>query len=459
MHQSPLHRMIPRVAAALTLLTSLGGCGFGTAGILAGSGSGSGSTNGRSVASSMLVTRKAQSPCDIYFVLRDQEGDASDIEIGIRRAGEPEFRPVTLAAGSRPLSGVPDASAPYRLQWDFAADLGSNAYHDDVEVQVIVKGGVSPPLLQAVEVVNDDPSVASFLPEVEGAAAYTGSIVFALVVADSAGDEVSLQVEYNADAAHGYPDPAWKAAAVSPTAMRTTKSGSAGIIVWSSVEDLPGFDGNVELRLRAVDSFGATGRYVVTPPLRVDNNSPPSVVFEEAAFLLGSKDRGNIPLSFTVVDAESDPVAIVVQWRVPGHPWPALPTSPTVLRRLVDDPSLGAERMALQIGKESPFRFGGRFGACDGLQPDQVRLPELASAAAGLLASGLATQTVEVMRTTREPMPVAWSPNPLNGPVAAVAGVEGYSVLVLDSGGGSGWRCGSSHCNRRFGVGDDRLRH
>ena len=83
--------------------------------------------------------------------------------------------------------------------------------------------------------------------------------------------------------------------------------------------------------------------------------------------------------------------------------------------------------------------FGGRIGFLPGLASNQVRLPELASQAAGLLGRGIAGRTLEILRPTGIPEPISLAANILEGPVAAISGANGRSAFVLDEG-PAGWR-------------------
>ncbi len=121
---SPYRTIIP-----CGLLLLLGSCGFGTAAIVSAT-DGGGTTTGTSAsfASTLLAPRSLASPASIFFVMTDLEGDAADVQIGFRTQPTGDFQPITLAAGSPPLVGVPSSTTPYRVQWDFAADLGGAGY-------------------------------------------------------------------------------------------------------------------------------------------------------------------------------------------------------------------------------------------------------------------------------------------------------------------------------------------
>ncbi|MBL8728394.1 MAG: VCBS repeat-containing protein [Planctomycetes bacterium] len=424
------------------------GCGFGTAAVV-GSSSSDGGSSGQSVASALLAPRSPTSPASIFFVLTDQEGDAADVELRFRQNATEDFRPVTLAPGSAPLTQVPSKQTATRVLWDFATDLGGTGYHEGLEIQLVVKGGISPAVLTGVAQGNDAPQIVAAAPSPVGAEEYGGNTDVTFSVADSAGDSVRVKVEFNDDAAGGFPAAAWKPArpASTPAAEATpefalagveaTVSGTLATFRWDTQADLGGFDGNVRVRFTPADGF-ATGPTVTTAPFRIDNNLPPQVVVSDT-WAVGTKDSGNIPVPFLLFDRESDPVRVLLQWRTSTDAYPALPTSKSDLVDLLDNPARAAERHQLQIGVEAPPGFVGRVGFASDLAPNQVRLPELAGEASWLLAQGLAGRTLEILRSHTVPQPVYWSSSLPTNPVAAIPAADETRALVLDAD-GVGWR-------------------
>lgn len=417
-----------------------GGCGFGSAAIAvsAGGGSGGGATNGQSVASALVVTRTATSPCEVLFVLRDQEGDSASVELSFRRSGEAGFRPITLAPGSAPLRGIPDSSSPYRVKWDFATDFGDGGFRNDVELQLTVKDGVSPPVLANVAVGNDPPEVTRLALVPAGSSEYAGVLHLDLHIVDSAADPVDVVAEFNSDAAGGFPETSWSLARASATGIATSSAGEPVDLAWDSASDLPGFDGAVRLRLRATDSFGASSQ-AITESVHLDNNAPPTVVFDEAGFALGIKDRGHIPIPMRLFDVEHDRVRVLVQWRDPFGSWPALPADGADLLDLLTNAARAGERRDLQIATERPTHAGGSVGILVGQQDAEVRLPELAADANHVPMQGLAGRTLEILDAHREPTTRSWAANVLQSPVACEVIADGRRALVLDQQGG-GWR-------------------
>jgi hypothetical protein len=434
--------------AASLLCVGSSGCGFGTAAVVSSS-SGGGGASGQSVASALLAPRSPTSPASIFFVLTDQEGDAADVEIRFREQGVGDFRPITLASGSASLTKVPSKQTATRVLWDFATDLGGAGYHDGIEIQLLVNGGISPPVLTGVTQGNDAPQILDAGPAPAGAGEYGGNTDVTFTVADSAADTVRVKVEFNEDSAGGFPASAWKVARPAETlggeptpefalvGIDTTAAGKVAGFRWDTLADLNGFDADLRLRLTPADDF-APGVPIVTVPFRIDNNAPPQALLDESSLAFGIKQRGNIPLPLRLFDQESDPLKVMVQWRTDGQAFPVLPTTAAELTDLLENPARQQERKQKQIAVEAPPAFTGHVGSLAGLAPNQVRLPEVSSSAAGLLAYGIAGRTLEILRPSMVPEPVVWTPNPLNGPVAALPSTD-FTALVLDSN-GMGWR-------------------
>lgn len=441
---------MPLLCLLLMCSLVLGGCGFGTGALIASSsGGGTTTTNGQSIASDLIVTRSPQSPAPILFLVSDQESDVADVTLEFRQ-GEMEFKPITLAAGSAPLTRVPSGPNPYRIEWDYATDLGGNGFHEGIEIRLTVSGGLAPTVVTGVTQGNDEPSVSSLEPTPASAAEYSGDIDVSFSVADSAGDEIRMRVEYSVDEAGGFPAASWLAARPTATPngepnpeyavlnFQSAPGGKIGTFRWDSVADLPGFDGGVMLRFTAEDPFAQSAPVTTSTSFRVDNNLPPQSELEVDPLLFGKKDRGNIPVPFRLYDDESDVLRVAVQWRAAFEQYPELPSTPDDLRDLLDNPLRAKDRFDLHICREDPLVFRGRLGSIVNLAANQVRLPELASSAAALLPMGLAGRTLEILQPSAV-QSVSWTPNPLNAPVAALPLADGRTALILDSS-GSGWR-------------------
>ena len=99
-------------------------------------------------------------------------------------------------------------------------------------------------------------------------------------------------------------------------------------------------------------------------PVDVDNNSVPTGFLENINFVGNPDVHDGIPLGFRVFDGDAstgepaDEVQLVFQWRDANEPYPPLPTTPTAIQTIVDDPVL---RQQFQIASGDA---------------DAVRLPE-----------------------------------------------------------------------------------
>jgi hypothetical protein len=163
----------------------------------------------RPVVSELRVPRAPSSPARISFVVFDDDGDATSVRIRHRPDDPPAapFQDISLAAGSPSLDGIrSDPGVPYEVLWDFAADLGGESYREGLEIELVVTGGSAPPILTGVAVGDDAPEVLSGEPLPAGAGEYGANVDIGFEVRDSAGDVVRLKIEFNDDAAGGFPD-------------------------------------------------------------------------------------------------------------------------------------------------------------------------------------------------------------------------------------------------------------
>jgi hypothetical protein len=435
----------------LSLLVLLPGCGLGTAGVVAATGGNEEPGQVDPVATALQAPRSATSPATVSFLLVTGQGATANAQLQFRTTGGGAFQPVTLAAGSAGLSGIAGSSStPYSVLWDFAADLGGAQFTSGVELRLAIQGGNTLTLAN-VSQGNDAPQLTAIQPAPFGASEYVGNTDVSFEVADSAQDPVSVRVEFNPDRVGGFPDPSWQLArpAATPTsqttpnpqinALATSIAPAAVEFRWDTVFDLDGFDEDVLVRITLTDSFGASTAAISAVPFRVDNNLAPIGVLQEGGFVLSPRKRGVIPVPFQILDTESDAVRVAVQFARDGESFPTLPTTASDLLDLLDNPARGGERRVLQIATEARPTFTGRVGFLPGLGSDELRLPELASSGAHLLAAGIGGGTLEILRNGDVPAEVVWASNPLSAPVAAIAGDDVYTALVLDQS-GSGWR-------------------
>ena len=189
---------------------------------------------------------------------------------------------------------------------------------------------------------------------------------------------------------------------------------------------------------------------------RVDNNFDPVVIFENDLFVVNPDERRGIPIPYSILDEESHPVQVLIQWRRELEPYPELDLDDEDgieeeldLARLQDlfagsagDP----ERVRKQIAAPIPLVYRGEFeGLPAGAEPAGrvAHLEELSGSALAVARALEQEQDVwiEVRRANSIPQPAQWSMQPWSGSAIAVAELptsnpgEGFDVLILDSAG------------------------
>jgi len=447
--------VLDTVLAALAL--GLSSCGIGTVSVIASSGDGS-SGNAPPTLSGFRVDHTKVSPARIHFALADHEGDSCSVEFFYRIAGDSPVS-ITQLPG---LPGNPAVLAPspdYDLEWRFdgeAAPFDTGNFVSDVTVYAVIVGG-SPSVTPGVNAVliglgNDPPEILQVTTP--SADESSGTVVFPFQVRDSSADPINVKVEYNVvgDA----PDLGWQLtrrpedSPASPPPLlaiqnlSTTSGGTQATFGWGSANDFVGLEAEVRLRLTPDDgtldgqaqAIGV-GTPVETDSFRIDNNLAPIAFLNNDQLIASSDHREGIPVSFVLLDPESDPVEVILQWRRTGESFEPLPATVEGLRALLADP---LQRRLKHICTEFPMPFEGRVGA---LGPGfderrQVRLPELAGTEAGLLSRKLGGRALEILRGSSIPELTPWTGG-LDHPVAAIPVDDGLNALVLDST-SAGWR-------------------
>ena len=194
------------VLALLALMLLPGSCGFGSAAVASTTGNSQG--NASPVVSDVSVVdpiaptrRAAASPAQVRFRLTDGDGDASSVSIDYSTDGGASFRPITT-----PTTLTDLAPGDYQVAWNYVGDLGDESFTSDVQLRVEVAGGNSV-LAAQVAMGNDPPQIdpdaftlPDPLPEPEG------NLQVGFEVSDSAGDQVDIRIEFNRDAAGGFPE-------------------------------------------------------------------------------------------------------------------------------------------------------------------------------------------------------------------------------------------------------------
>ena len=459
--------LVPSLSSlgVLALLLSPGSCGFGSAAVA--STVGNSGSNASPVVGDLSVVdpgnpsqRAATSPAQVRFRLTDEDGDASTVSIGYSTDGGASFRPITTP---NTLDGL--AQGDYQLVWDYVGDLGDESFTSDVQLRAAVVGGNSV-LASQIAMGNDPPQIdpdaftlPDAVPEPEG------NVQVRFEVSDSAGDLVDIRVEFNRDVAGGFPSASWQlarpvgvdaASDTPPFALRNLEPPFGGQALsvdffWESdfdpapnsgvAKQMAALESMVKLRFTPVDAYGAAGHAVETDAFRIDNNAVPRADLDEGAFLVGVKDRGNIPIRFKIFDDESDDVQVAIQWKSTGGPFPKVRNTAgqevdlatltsQELRDLLEAPARAQDRRDAQIAREAPPAFRGRLGALSGLPAEMVRLPELASSQQGLLALRVEGRTLEVLRSANL-RAVDWG---FTGPVDAHIFGHGNTALILEQG-------------------------
>ena len=420
------------VALALACSLLLPACGLGTATVARASG-GSSSADAQPVASDFVLERSGK----VRFVL----SLAANVDIQYRKpTDEEDFASIRLTPASNPLGPVEGSPEPYEVEWDFAMDLGGGGFRDDVELRILLNGGTDPAReLIGGQVGNDPPEILELeLPVGDPSTdEVVGVADFRVRLADSSSDEVDVTVEYACrdcpDRGPGEFRPATSAAGPFEDLGTQPDPGVNHFFFWDVAADLGRTERTVAVRFTARDA-DAPSPAVLSTDFRTDNNSEPILFVREGSFL-NAGSRGAIPIPFTVTDGEADVVEPVFQWRRQGEPFPPLPGTAAEIRAILADP---AARRTFQIATEVPTRHEGTLLPSPSSDPlgVQVRLPELASSAAGLLTSGgLVARRLDILRASHAPelLSGTWTTDPgLTAPAAALPTLDGAAALVLE---------------------------
>jgi hypothetical protein len=444
-----LRKAIGACALGLGLGAVLASCGAGTAAIVGGSSGDSGSANDPTTVGSVRVLETRTSPVRVSFTLFDRESNPARVRLRYLTPG------AVLAQGHDllPVAGPDLDQVPASplgevttVEWDFETQLGSAAFAPGLTVVVTVNGAddlVSLGNAALVDVGNDVPEVLGVT--VPAPSAEVGGLVAIPIEVRDQGDALDLTIQFEGPGGVWLPARPAGLAPGTPTpavAMEDVPSDDDGFVttfVWDSAADLPGTDATIRMRVAADDGLAATD-FRVTSAFPLDNNARPSVRLLDASLVVSTDQREGLSLPFVVTDAESDPIDVVLQWKVAGAVFPPLALEPEALRAVLADP---VRRRELQIVSERPLVHEGRVGRLPaGLDPlRHVRLPELGRGEIHALARGLAGRVLEFPRgLVPHALGDSWSEHVLVRPVAALPMDDALGALVLDEPAPGTWR-------------------
>jgi hypothetical protein len=417
------------------LLGLLSSCGSGVAAVAASSGSSSGGTT--PALTDFAIPNPKVSPASVTL----EASTSLRVELRYSVAGGPDL-PMTLVPGPGVSANRVDLEAgANEVDWDFARDLGGARLTRDVTVRV--KRGAAPvqggelalfgmgndaPVVHAVEPMPTDP-----LDPEESA----GNAEIRLRISDTSSDPVDVTVEWRRESD---PPGTWNRASpagVLPDGIETGPAPGVELsFFWNTNLDVPDQESAVLFRVTADDRTDASTPFETQGPFLVDNNDDPIVIIDEVFLHENPDKRRGISIPVRLIDAESDELTLAVQWSRTAGSFPALPPDAAAVRAILADPAL---RKQYQVCSEFPRFVEGDLVPID---EQRVRLPEVASTAAQVLAGGLADREIEILRGSRVPAPLAstWDSNPLVRPCAVVAVRGGTFALVLDQPSVGTWR-------------------
>jgi hypothetical protein len=210
------------------------------------------------------------------------------------------------ATVSGSLAGISSAAYAGSLTWDAREDIGGT---DSSKILFRVTpsdadegpGAASRPFRVDV---NDPPRV-----EIRALAGEQGDeIPIDYELFDEEGDPLAIKCEYSTDNGSS-----WRPATVSGDTADIPSVTYANTVVWQARRDLGAVDSSaVAFRLTPSDADVGTPAQITN--LSVDTNRPPAVDVTVTA----TDTRGDVPVGYTITDAENDAVTLVVEFSEDG---------------------------------------------------------------------------------------------------------------------------------------------
>lgn len=392
------------------------------------------------------LNRAATVPVEVCFMLSDPGGGTASVLLEVT-TGDDWVLGTVASASAGTVAGdsvvgltTSSVATSYCLMWDTRADLGPGA-HPDVRLRLTpsdADGIGNSEWTPAFAAGNDAPAVVILRPSMQQQ--ITGLVQIRYSARDSTSDPISVITEYSANGVDG--PWVWYPATLASRAVADVPTSVGGVthdLFWDAIADF----GNVNASAVVVRITPSDGYWANPPPVgasseafRLENNSAPIALFEGIPH---QDSTGQVPVPFRLIDAEGDPVSVLIQWQTGAAPFPELPgVVDDLLGRaaLLANP---AQRAALHIITEGTA-LARRTVASSGLSPSSFRTLEPLPAwiIPGLPAQRLrASPEIEVVASgLANPIGCAFAGELNPAPwIAEVAGATtGDAVLSHDGG-------------------------
>jgi len=276
------------------------------------------------VVSLVTVTSTRESPASVSFSLADAEADPASVQLVFFQIGMATPTDLTLQGAPVLTSLATDpAGAMYTFQWEFDTDVGSG-FQEGVEVRVNIVDGVQSILSTAVAsnlaLGNDAPDVVTIT---HSGGPETGNASIPFGIADSSDDAVNVMVEY--DIVGDSPDQGFQLArpaglsgtVATPTyaitGVTALRTGVDLNFTWDVVFDEGQTDFQALIRITAEDDL-LQGVPLTSSALILDNNASAMIV----DLTVSDARESPATVSFRLLDGESDPQRVLLQFIRPG---------------------------------------------------------------------------------------------------------------------------------------------
>jgi hypothetical protein len=254
---------------------------------------------------------------DVAITYRLFDGDSDNLDIAVEYSPDGGGSFYTATESANPLSeGITDLSAlpggsTHVFVWASAVNMGGMV-SQQVQVRITPYDSEQGTFAttQTFTVDNNLPPVVNITTP---SATQVGNISIGYILTDTESDSIDILVEYSTDGWVSN-DTATKASGGDPiTGLTSSATGVAHTFIWDTLTDL-GYSLNTTVQVRMTPSDTEAGASDTTTDFTVDNNEAPiaSVVTPTL------EQSGNVIISYTLYDSNSDPVDVEVKYSTDG---------------------------------------------------------------------------------------------------------------------------------------------
>jgi len=248
----------------------------------------------------------------VTYYLSDADSNPANITVEFSADEGASYTPVTeetasgLSEGTTNLATSP-SGIPHVFIWDSDADL-PGVVNENILVRITPSDidGTGTPAQISIGLDNNQPPTVSVTTPSSPA---SGSVSISYTLTDAESDICSIMVHYSTDGGITFESATEGSGGDGTTGLTSSDTGVTHTYIWNSFADL-GYTNYIGVIIRITPSDIKTGALDITDPFNVNNNEAPIAQVDTPTTV----QSGDVFITYTLFDSNSDPVDIEIEW-------------------------------------------------------------------------------------------------------------------------------------------------